>query len=132
MMYLDSNVFIYACLSADEIGERSRKLLKGVEDGGVEASTSALSFDEITWAVKKYRNPDQAISAGEAFVNMPRLNIVPVDESVLRSSLDLMRRYEFDPRDSIHTASAILCRADTLISTDRHFDRLKEMRWKQP
>ena len=61
MIYLDSNVFIYACLSSDDIGERSRNLLSSIEDGSLEASTSTLSFDEIAWAVKRYRDIDQAV-----------------------------------------------------------------------
>jgi len=127
MIYLDSNVFIYACLSLDETGERSRDLLRSVEIGNVEAASSTLSFDEIVWAVKKYRTMDQAIAAGDAFINMPRLILISVDETVIRSAVDLMRRYEFDPRDSIHAASAIQCRAEALISRDLHFDRLKEL-----
>jgi len=131
MIYLDSNVFIYACLNSDEIGERSRSQLRSVENGSVEASTSALTFDEVMWAVKRYRNSEQAISAGEALINMPKLNLVPTDEAILRSALYLMKRYAFDPRDSIHAASAILCKADYLVSTDPHFDRLKELPRKQ-
>jgi len=131
MIYLDSNVFIYACLNSDDVGEKSRTLLRSVENGSLDASTSALSFDEITWAVKKYRDIDRAVSAGEAFINMSRLNLISADETVLRSSLDLMKRYALDPRDSIHAASAILFKADALISTDPHFNRLKELPRKQ-
>jgi len=127
MIYIDSNVFIYACLSTDEIGERSRNLLKSVEQGEVEAASTTLSFNEIVWAVKKHRTMEQAISAGEAFINMPRLNLVAVDENVIRNAIDLMKRYTFDPRDSIHAASALLSRAEALISSDQHFDRLKEL-----
>ena len=127
MIYIDSNVFIYACLSSDEIGERSRSLLKSVEQGEVEAASTTLSFDEIVWAVKRYRTMEQAISAGEAFINMPRLSLVAVDENVIRYAIDLMKRYSFDPRDAIHAASALLCRAESLISSDLHFDKLKEI-----
>jgi len=127
MIYLDSNIFIYACLSLDKTGERSRDLLRNVETGNIEAASSTLSFDEIVWAVKKYRTVDQATAAGEAFINMPRLNLVSVDETVIRSAIDLMRKYKFDPRDSIHAASAIQCHAEALISKDLHFDRLKEV-----
>jgi predicted nucleic acid-binding protein len=131
MIYLDSNIFIYACLSSNDVGERSRGLIRNVENGGVEASTSALSFDEVTWAVKRYRSIEKAVSAGEALINMPKLNLVSTDETILRSALDLMRRYAFDPRDSIHAASAIACKADALVSTDTHFDRLKELPRKE-
>jgi len=54
MIYIDSNVFLYACLNLDEIGERSRRLLRDVEQGNLEAASSTLSFDEIVWGVKKY------------------------------------------------------------------------------
>jgi predicted nucleic acid-binding protein len=132
MIYLDSNIFIYACLNSQDVGEKSRRLLKEVELGKTEAASSALSFDEITWAVKKYRSLEQSIAAGDAFVNMPELVILPVDESTLRISLDLMRRYAFDPRDCIHAASAILCKADTLVSADSHFDISEEIPRKLP
>ena len=62
---------------------------------------------------------------------MPRLNLVSVDEKVLRASLDIMSKYALDPRDSIHAASAILCKADAIVSTDPHFDRVKELPRKQ-
>lgn len=127
MIYLDSNVFIYACLSLEEIGERSRKLLRGVELGDMKAASATLSFDEVVWAVKKYRTSSEAIAAGEAFINMPRLTLISVDEAVIRSAVDIMRRYELDPRDSIHAASAILCQAEAMISMDPHFDKVKEL-----
>ena len=131
MIYLDSNIFVYACLNSEELGEKSRLLLRSIEQGSTEAATSTLSFDEIVWAVKKYRDMKEAIAAGEAFVNMSELNLIPVDESVIRFSLDLMRKYSFDPRDSIHAASAVLARADAVVSTDPHFDRLEELPRKQ-
>lgn len=98
-----------------------------IEQGSTEAATSTLSFGEIVWAVKKYRGVKEAIAAGEAFVNMFGLALIPVDESVIRFSLDLMKKYFFDPRDSIHAASAILCRAEAMISTDSHFDKFEEL-----
>ena len=131
MIYLDSNIFIFACLSSDELGERSRQLLRSVEQGNTEAATSVLSFDEIVWAVKKYRGVKEAIAAGEAFVNMLGLVLIPADEPVIRLSIDLMKRYSFDPRDANHAASAILCRAESLVSMDSHLDKLEELPRKQ-
>ncbi|MBI2938647.1 MAG: hypothetical protein HYY22_10640 [Thaumarchaeota archaeon] len=43
--YLDSNVFIYADLNQEDIGDRARSLLREVQDGKQPASTSALTFD---------------------------------------------------------------------------------------
>ena len=119
-------MFIYACLDADGLGLKSRSLLRRVEGGELEASTSTLTFDEVAWAVKRHRGLDQAASAGEALVNMAGLQLVSVDESIARSSITLMRRYSFDPRDSIHAASAIRSGAESIVSTDQHFDRMEK------
>ena len=80
----------------------------------------------MAWAVKRHRGLDYAASAGEALVNMAGLQLVPVDENIVRSSITLMRRYSFDPRDSIHAASAIRCGAEAIVSTDQHFDRMEK------
>lgn len=69
--YLDSNVFIYAALNQEDIGDRARSLLKEVQEGKQPASTSALTFDELVWAVKKHRDLEEAVIAGEAFLGLP-------------------------------------------------------------
>ena len=60
---------------------------------------------------------------------MPRLRLVDVD-GILARALALMRKYQLDPRDSIHAASALTEGAELIISTDRHFDKNKEIRRK--
>jgi predicted nucleic acid-binding protein len=61
---------------------------------------------------------------------MPRLKLVAVDGDLLAVALSIVRKYRLDPRDSIHAASAMSEGADTVVSTDRHFDRVKEFRRK--
>jgi len=130
MLYLDSNVFLYAALNNEEIGDRARNLLKQVQSGKEQASSSALTFDEVVWAVKKYRNLENAIIAGEAFLNFPNLKLIPVNEDLLAVALDLIKKYGLDPRDSIHGAAAILNKVEAIVSTDEHFDKIKELHRK--
>jgi len=127
MLYLDSNVFIYAALNTEEIGDRARALLKKVQHGEEQASSSALTFDELVWAVKKYRTVEDAIDAGEAFLNFPNLKLALVNGELLASALNLIRKYGLDPRDSIHAATAMLERAEAIVSTDAHLDKIKEI-----
>jgi len=128
MIYLDANVFAFANLNTQGVGEAARSLLKDVQSGKVEAATSTLSFDELTWAVKKNRSPEDSIVAGEAFLNMPRLKLVEVDADLLAGALKVMKEYSLDPRDSIHAASAMKEGAAVVVSTDKHFERIKELR----
>jgi len=113
-------------LNPAELGQEARSLLVRVENGDVEASTSALTVDEVVWVVKRMRGMDQALEAGEALVNMRGLELIPVDENVLRDSIGLMRLHGFDPRDAIHAASAIRRGADHIVSSDSHFDVLEK------
>lgn len=128
MLYLDSNVFIHATLNMKEIGERARALLRKVQQGEEAASSSVLTFDELVWAVNKYRSIEDAINAGEAFLNFPNLKLTIVDGELLALALNLIRKYKLDPRDSIHAATAILERAEVIVSTDIHFDKIKEIK----
>ena len=128
MFYLDANVFVYAALNREDIGDRARSLLREVQQGKLAASSSALTFDELVWAVKRHRSLKDAITAGEAFLNMPSLQLVGVNGDLLSAALELIRRYQLDPRDSIHAASALLENAEIIVSTDEHFDKVKEAR----
>jgi len=119
-----------ANLNTEPAGDDARSLLKDVQLGKLEAASSALSFDELVWAVKKYRTLEESVMAGEAFLNMPRLRLVAVNGDLLSGALAIMRKYRLDPRDSIHAASALSEGAEVIVSMDRHFDRLKEIRRK--
>ncbi len=128
MIYIDANVFIFAALNTERMGDAARALLRKVQEGKLEAASSALSFDELVWAVKRSRTADDAITSGHAFLDMPGLKLVNVDSDLLAKSLAVMRGYRLDPRDSIHAASAMKEDAEAIVSTDRHFDRVKEIK----
>ena len=53
MIYIDSNVFIFAALNNEELGDSARVISEEVENGNPEALTSALTFDEVILIVKK-------------------------------------------------------------------------------
>ncbi|MCJ7573649.1 type II toxin-antitoxin system VapC family toxin [Candidatus Bathyarchaeota archaeon] len=117
-------MFIHATLNPAEPGLEAQRLLTRVEKEEIEASTSALTVDEVIWVVKRMRGMDRALEVGDALINMRGLELISVDENVLRDSLGLMRLHGFDQRDAIHAASALRCGADFIVSSDSHFDSL--------
>ena len=131
MLYFDSNVFLYAALNSEEVGRRARALLAEVQDGRLQAASSALSFDEVVWSVKKHRSLEESLTAGEAFLSMAGLDVLPVEGDLLSSALGLIRDYRFDPRDAIHAASALRAEAEAIVSSDKHFDRLKQIKRRE-
>ncbi|GEM_PF-2713697 len=53
---------------------------------------------------------------------MPGLKLVEVDREILATALSLMRKYNLDPRDSIHATSAFKEGAEVIVSLDKHLD----------
>jgi uncharacterized protein len=129
MMYLDANVFIYASINTEELGKKATALLAKIQSGEEKAKTSALTFDEVFWALKKH-NLELALQICDALLNFPNLEIIPVDRELAFEALQLIKKHKLTPRDALHAATAIAQKADYIVSTDAHFDRLKELKRK--
>ncbi len=127
MLYLDANVFIYAAINTADFGEKATVLLKKIQLGEEKAGTSALTFDEVFWAVKKH-NLKLAFEVCDALLNFPNLVIIPTDRELAISALKLIKKYNLAPRDAVHAATAVAEKAECIISTDTHFDRMKELK----
>ena len=123
-------MFIFAALNAEEYGGKAVALLKKVQQGEVKAITSALTFDETFWEVKKNRGMEKALETAEAMLNFPNLEIISADREVLSSALQIIRNYHLAPRDAIHAATALMEKAESFVSTDSHFDKIKELKRK--
>lgn len=129
MLYLDSNVFIYAAINTKHLGENARSLLKKIQRGEEKAETSALTFDEVFWAIRKH-DQEAAFEACHALLNFPNLEVVPADRELVLFALQLIKKHHLAPRDAIHAATAIADKADAIVSTDVHFDKIEELkRW---
>jgi predicted nucleic acid-binding protein len=130
MIYLDANVFLNAILNKKKEGEKARELIKRVQDGKILASTSALSFDEVFWGVKKHRDFDKALRATKAFLEIPNLIFLDVNDEIIWLAYNLAEKYSIDSRDAIHLASALNHGIFTIVSEDEHFDKVKEIKRK--
>jgi predicted nucleic acid-binding protein len=131
VLYLDANIFIYAAINTQELGEKVCALLKKIQLGEEEAETSVLTYDEVFWALKKH-DWELAFQVCEAFLDFPNLKIIPTDRELAFSALRLVRECRLDLRDALHAATALAEKADYLVSTDAHFDRVKGLRRKAP
>ena len=131
MPYLDSNVFIYPVIYSAETQPKAKKakeILLSVENGKLSAYTSMLTWDEVVWVVSRTMGRNEAISQGQKLLGFPNLQFVPVDENVVASAQRLMGKYNLDPRDSIHLASALEKRSKSVISDDADFDQITEIK----
>jgi len=127
VIYLDAGVFLSAALDKGAKGKRARELLREVQGGKTPAATSALTFDEVFWIVKKHRSFDDALQASKALLEMPNLIFLEVNDEVLWRSHALAEQYKLNPRDAIHAACALTHGIFTMVSEDEDFDRVKEI-----
>ena len=58
MIYIDASLFVFAALNTENVGDEARSLLRDVQTGKLETISSALTFDELVWAVKRYRTSE--------------------------------------------------------------------------
>jgi len=128
VIYLDSNVFIYANLHTGREGDWCRALLRQVTEGEEDAVTAALTLDEVVYRVREDRGLEASLEAGRAMLEMANLAIAPTDADVLRRSLDLAGRFRLYPRDAIHAATAGLRDVSEFCSKDADFDAVEGLR----
>ncbi len=130
MVYLDSNVFIYPVIYDESIplASKSKIILMAIEEGKIVASTSLLTWDEVVWVVLKILGREDALMQGRKLLGFPKLQFIEVDEAIILKAQSLIESYNLKPRDAIHAASALLSGSNVIVSEDRDFDVIKELK----
>ncbi|MFG1545322.1 MAG: type II toxin-antitoxin system VapC family toxin [Thermoplasmataceae archaeon] len=126
--YIDSNVFLYPVLYGDlKESERAREILSQIERKDIQAYTSTLTWDEVSYVIERTLGKTDAIEIGKKFLNFPFLRFIAVDDEVIRRSQALREKYNLKPRDSIHLSCAIERNIFKIITDDADFDEIKEI-----
>jgi predicted nucleic acid-binding protein len=126
--YIDSNVFLYPVLYNDiRESENARKILSEIEGKNIQAYTSTLTWDEVSYVVERIFGKTDSIEVGKRFLNFPFLRFIPVDDEIIRRSQVIREKYNLKPRDSIHLSCAIERNISEIITDDADFDGIKEI-----
>ena len=131
MPYIDANIFIYPVMYAEEQEpkvKQAKKILLQIENGELSAYTSTLTWDEVVWIIRKAMGRDVALSQGQKLLGFLNLQWIVADENILSQAQALMSKYNLHPRDSIHVASAIYRKINSIISDDLDIDQVKEIK----
>ena len=124
MIYLDSNVFIYAATDSGPQGKAAAKVLtKALRDG---ACTASLTADEVLWAVTKKLGREVAAEKVRQLLELD-LTIAPVDKKDIEAAL-VQFDAGLDPRDAIHAAVALRAGCTAIASSDPAFAKVKGLR----
>jgi predicted nucleic acid-binding protein len=118
MIYVDSNVFLYAYLDSEQKGDAARAVLESFADDTV--MTSALTYDEVSWKLLQHLERDTALEAIETFLHLPFVSFAAVNKSIITTAHEHIQD-GIGPRDAIHAAHAK--HNDTsILSEDTDFD----------
>ena len=124
MTYFDANIFVFAACDQTEIGSNARVLINDIQEGRRTVSTSALTYDEVVWGVRKSLGKEAADRAGELFLALPHLQLIEVKRETITEAHHLVKHFNLKPRDAIHFATMRLERETEIVSEDPDFDAL--------
>ena len=128
-LYVDSNVFIYhAIYDPRSIAEASAMArLNEIASGTVEARTSTLTWDEVTWVVRRLFDAKKAAAQGASFLRLPNLKLLKVDYETISEAQSIVESYDLKPRDAIHAATALRKDIHRILSFDHDFDGIPSL-----
>ena len=134
MIYLDANIFLAAIVNPPQDDQTGlcKQILMKVVSHELPAATSLLTWDEIVFIIKKTLGKDIASTEGKKFLSFPNLTFLKVDENVISIAQDLLTKYNLNPRDAIHAATALTNNINEILSDDSDFDKLKEIKRIKP
>jgi predicted nucleic acid-binding protein len=132
IVFIDTAVVMYANGANHPLREACRSIMIQVGDGRLEAVTSAEVVQEILHRFVSIRRPEIGIAiAGltmDAFAP-----VLPITHALMRRVPDLAARYPtLSARHLVHVATCIHEGISEMITPDRGFDQVAEVRRIDP
>ncbi len=130
--FIDTAVIMYAAGADHPLRDPSRRVLSRVGAGELVAVISAEVIQEILHRFLSIRRPE--IGREQATETMDFLGpVLPITHAVMRRVPDLVTRYpNLEARDLVHVATCIHEGIPAIISPDRGFDQVAELRRIDP
>ncbi len=131
-VFIDSAVMMYAAGRDHPLRESCRRILEGVVDGSVAATTSVEVIQEIVHRYRSIGQPDLAIMIARDTLDL-FAPVLPITHALMRRVPDLARRYpRLAARDLVHVATCVHEGIVDIVSPDRGLDDVGEIRRVAP
>jgi predicted nucleic acid-binding protein len=132
LIVLDTTVLIYAAAVEHPLKAPCERALEAVATGAIRATTVAGVLQEFAsvWARRRPRKDASARALDYLAMLVP---LQRVDEEDLEAGLRLYERHtNLGSFDAVLAAVALNRDADALVSADRAFDSVRELRYVNP
>ena len=131
-VFIDTAIIMYAGGTEHPLREPSRAVLRAAVEDRLAAATSVEVVQEILHRFIAIRRPDDGVAmAREAIAAFGPL--LPITHAVVERMPWLVERYpELSARDLIHVATCLEEGITAIVSPDRGFDAVSEIRRVDP
>ena len=131
-VFIDTAVIMYAGGGDHPLRDPCGRIIAGIGDGEIDAVTSAEVVQEILHRFISIRRPDagriQAMEVLDLFAP-----VLPITHALMRRVPDLAEAYpRLAARDLVHVATCIHEGIAEIVSPDRGFDQVAEVRRIDP
>ncbi len=125
-MYADARIFLLPLLHDERLPAvaASGRFLRAAARGDRSVSTATLTWDEVTFVVRRVLGLEVSAAKGEELLRVPRIAWLSVDLAVVRRAAELYRSLPLRPRDAIHAACALENGETGIVSEDGAYDRV--------
>jgi len=123
ILYIDSNIFIFAVTDKGKLGKNCRDVIGLISEQKIACAASFLMVDEVVWVLKKNVGKSDAIRIIKTMLSMP-IKWIDVDKSVIIRMVDTYESLSLDPRDAIHVSSMKQLGLSVIVSEDADFDKI--------
>ncbi len=122
--FVDSNIFIYAAQSHPSFGKKCKQIIEDIENEKIGAIASSLNISEIGEVISRYVGKVEAIRAIELVSALP-MSIEPVTKENTIGAISIYCKYNINYADAIMVSVMQEKFIDTIITNDKHFDKVK-------
>jgi hypothetical protein len=127
-VFIDTAIFMYAAGSDHSLRAPCRTVLARVVRGEIAGVTSAEVIQELVHRYLSIRRVDAAVSVAREVLGSfgP---VVQIDHAIVARLPELVTRYPgLTTRDLVHVATCIEEGITDIVTPDRGFDRIREIR----
>jgi hypothetical protein len=132
VIVVDTTVLVYAVGGEHALRESSRRFVRAIQSGRIEATTTVEVVQEFAHArARRHGRADAVQRAREAATFLSPLLVTQA--AALEQGLELFERHErLDAFDAVLAATAIEHGADALVSADTAFAGIRGLRHVAP
>ncbi len=135
MIYLDTNVFMYAADKTSRYYAVCDRLTGMAAHNKIKIVTSAETIQEVIYLFQNRGDLEKGLEMSSYIAEIIN-EILPVDGSVLQQYLSTigkhLRQEKISSRDFLHVATCIVYKIDMIITYDADFKKFKEIKTLTP